>query len=151
MDRRSFLKKSTAVAGTRWSQQIFRPVLARTVHDAEVLSSGAALDTPDSGDTLFYDDFSKLPVGRLSYPVGQLNGAIQEVHYLANRGVPLGPWSNVIGHLDAWLVSDEAGVPYLEQHTVNDLAALMSPALVTGDPEWSDYSVEVKFKPLSLA
>jgi rhamnogalacturonan endolyase len=151
MDRRSFLMKSTAIAGTTWSQQILQPVLARTVHDGEVLSSGAAFESPDSGDTLFYDDFSKFPVGRLSFPVGQLNGAIQEVHYLANRGVPLGPWSNVIIHLDAWVVSDEDGKPYLEQHTVNELAALMHPALVTGDPEWGDYSLEVKMKPLSLA
>src|SRR5262249_12355543 len=40
---------------------------------------------------------------------------------------------------------------YVEQHTVNDLAALMHPALITGDPEWTDYTVEVKLRPLSLA
>jgi len=48
-------------------------------------------------------------------PDGQLNGAIQEYHYLANRGVPLGPWENAICHQDAWIVSDENGKPYLEQ------------------------------------
>ncbi len=100
---------------------------------------------------LFYDDFSKFPASWLSTPVGQLNGAIQEVHYLANRGVPLGQWENVICYLDAWIVSDEDGQSYLEQHTINDQNPLMNPTLVTGDPEWSDYTVEVKMKPLSLA
>jgi rhamnogalacturonan endolyase len=100
---------------------------------------------------LFYDDFSKLPAGWLSSPIGQLNGAIQEVHYFSNRGVPLGPWENVICYLDSWVVSDEDGIPYLEQHTINDQIPLMNPTLITGDREWADYTVEVKMKPLSLA
>ena len=35
---------------------------------------------------LFRDDFSYYPSGWLSSPVGQLNGAIQEYHYLPHRG-----------------------------------------------------------------
>jgi len=100
---------------------------------------------------LFYDDFSRFPPGWLSTPVGQLNGAIQEVHYLPNRGVPLGPWANVICYLDAWVAGDEDGQPYLEQHLINDQAPLMNPTLITGDQDWGDYTVEVKVKPLSLA
>jgi rhamnogalacturonan endolyase len=100
---------------------------------------------------LFYDDFSKLPPGWLSTPIGQLNGAIQEVHYLPNRGVPLGAWANVICYVDAWVTGDEDGQPYLEQHLINDQSPLMNPTLITGDPEWSDYTVEAKVKPLSLA
>ena len=61
---------------------------------------------------LFRDDFSRYPPGLLSAPIGQLNGAIQEYHYLAHRGLPLGPWANAISHLDAWVVSDEDGKPY---------------------------------------
>lgn len=99
---------------------------------------------------LFYDDFSRFPPGWLSQPVGQLNAAIQEYHYLAHRGVPLEPWANAIIHLDAWVVSDEDGKPYLEQHTVNPLARIMNPIFITGDEEWSDYTVEVSVKPLSL-
>ena len=34
---------------------------------------------------------------------------------------------------------------------INDLAARMNPIFVTGDSEWSDYTVEVNVKPLSLA
>ena len=49
------------------------------------------------------------------------------------------------------MVGDEDGKSYLEQHLVNELSALINPLLVTGDPEWSDYTVEVKVRPLSLA
>jgi hypothetical protein len=100
---------------------------------------------------LFRDDFSHFPPGWLSEPVDQLNGAIQEYHYLANRGVPLEPWANAILHQDAWVVSDEDGQPYLEQHLVNPDAILMAPTMIVGDPEWTSYTVEVKVKPLSLA
>ena len=43
------------------------------------------------GADLFRDDFSRFPAGWLTRPLGQLNGAIQEYHYLADRGVALGP------------------------------------------------------------
>src|SRR5262245_22455184 len=105
----------------------------------------------DNNTELFYDDFSKFPPGWLSTPVGQLNGAIQEYHYLAHRGVPLGAWSNAICYLDSWIAGDEDGEAYLEQHLINDQPKLMNPTLVTGDPEWSDYTIEVKIKPLSIA
>jgi hypothetical protein len=100
---------------------------------------------------LFRDGFSRFPPGWLTRPIGQLNAAIQEYHYLPHRGVPLGPWANAICHLDAWAVGDEEGTPYLEQHTVNEQAALMNPLFITGDPEWGDYTVEVAVKPLSLS
>ena len=57
----------------------------------------------------FRDDFSHFPPGWLTSPEGALNGAIQEYHYLPNRSVPLGPWANAIGHLDAWVVGSEKG------------------------------------------
>ena len=101
--------------------------------------------------TLFSDDFSRYPPGWLSSPVGMLNPAIQEYHYLPHRGVSLGPWSNAIAHLDAWVVSDEDGKPYLEQHLTPDARQFSTPLFITGDPEWSDYTVEVRVKPLSLA
>ena len=87
----------------------------------------------------------------MSFPVGELNGAIQEYHYLPHRGVDSRPWENAIIHLDSWVVSDEDGKPYLEQHLYNSQWwELMNPTMVTGDFEWSDYTVEVSVKPLSL-
>ena len=103
------------------------------------------------GGELFRDDFSAFPPGWLTVPVGQLNAAIQEYHYLPHRGVPLGKWANAITHLDAWLAGDEDGQPYLEQHAVNEQSRIMSPLFITGEAEWSDYAVEVNFKPLSTA
>ncbi|HEU0139562.1 MAG TPA: hypothetical protein VFQ79_07625 [Bryobacteraceae bacterium] len=101
---------------------------------------------------LFRDDFSGFPPGWLTYPVGQLNGAIQEYHYLPYRGLPLGPWANTIVHLDAWVVGDEDGENYLEQHLMGSMASqFTNPLFITGDPEWSDYTVSAKVKPLSFA
>jgi hypothetical protein len=100
---------------------------------------------------LFKDDFSKLPPRIFSEPVKQLTNAIQEYHYLPHRGVPLGVWENAICHDDVWTGGDEDGVTYVEQHTVNNLARITNPLLITGDPEWSDYTLEVKVRPLSFA
>ena len=83
---------------------------------------------PADAAVLFRDDFSGFPPGWLTRPVGRLNAAIQEYHYLPHRGVPLGPWANAICHLDAWAVGEEKGKPYLEQYTVNDQARLTSEA-----------------------
>jgi len=107
---------------------------------------------PLAAADLFRDDFSRYPPGWLSSPVGLLNAAIQEYHYLPHRGVPLGPWENVICHLDAWVAGDENGQPYLEQHFVAASAnQFTNPLFMTGDPEWRDYTVELKVKPLSTS
>lgn len=102
---------------------------------------------------LFSDDFSGLPPGILSFPVGELNGAIQEYHYLPHRGVDVRPWRNPIVHLDSWAVGDEDGKSYLEQHQITEDRFLSNllPLFVTGDPEWSAYTLEAKVRPLSLA
>ena len=114
---------------------------------AAILCGASAL----AGADLFLDDFSHFPPGWLTSPVGTLNGAIQEYHYLPDRGIPLGPWANAITHLDAWIVSDEDGKPYLEQQLDPSARQFTNPILITGDPEWDDYTVEVKVKPLALA
>jgi rhamnogalacturonan endolyase len=105
--------------------------------------------TAPAGD-LFRDDFSRFPPGWLSAPVGTLNGAIQEYHYLPHRGVPLSPWFNPFVHQDAWVVSDEDGKPYMEQAVICTRCDWANSMLITGDGEWSGYAVEVKAKPLSL-
>ena len=100
---------------------------------------------------LFRDDFSRFPPGWLTSPVGTLNAAIQEYHYLPDRGVPLGPWENAISHLDSWVAGDENGKPYLEEHLDSTARQFTEPIMMTGDAEWDDYTVEVKVKPLALA
>ena len=100
---------------------------------------------------LFADDFTRFKPGVLSAPIGLLNGAIQEYHYIEHRGVPTHPWRNPIVHLDSWAAGDETeGGPYLEQHLVNQEPERVTPLFVTGDPEWRDYRVDVSVKPLSL-
>lgn len=103
------------------------------------------------GGELFRDDFSKLPPGWLSKPVGLLNGAIQEYHYLPHRGVPTQPWYNPITHNDSWIAGDEDGKAYIEQHLVHDQPDRWQPLFVTGDPLWTSYTVSAKVRPLSLS
>jgi rhamnogalacturonan endolyase len=112
------------------------------------LVSGAGAGSSDRVD-LFVDDFSRFPSGMLSAPIGLLNGAIQEYHYIEHRGVPTGPWRNPLVHLDTWAAGDDSDGPYLEQHTINT-DARFNPLFVTGDPEWRDYTVEASVRPLSL-
>lgn len=109
--------------------------------------------SPAQTVTLFSEDFSGFPTGVLSFPVGELNGAIQEYHYLPHRGVDVRPWRNPIVHLDSWAVGDEDDKSYLEQHQITEDRFLsnMLPLFVTGDPEWSSYTLEAKVRPLSLA
>ena len=99
---------------------------------------------------LFRDDFSHFPPGWLTNPVGMLNAAIQEYHYLPNRGVPLGKWENAICHLDAWIAGDEDGKSYLEQQLTPDSNQFQKAIFLTGDEEWRDYTVEALVKPLAL-
>ncbi len=104
---------------------------------------------------LLEDDFSRFSPGLLSAPIGQLNPAIQEYHYLADRGVPLAPWANAIGYLDAWAAGDEDDRPYVEQHLSPDHRwmepRLFCPLFITGEPEWQDDTVEASVRPLSLS
>ena len=103
-----------------------------------------------AGADLFRDDFSRFPPGPLSQPVGELNAAIQEYHYLAHRGVDTRPWFNPIVHQDSWVVGDESGRAFLEQHTLTDRPEWFNAMMITGDAEWTGYTISAKVKPLSL-
>lgn len=155
MDRRNFLYKGTMIAGFEASKALWQQPAPAANNGADPVKPsvqvGVSSSTGSSGDVILREDFSKFPAGWLSSPVGQLNGAIQEVHHLSNRGVSLEPWANAIVHSDAWVVSDEDSRPYLEQQLVNATPKLMSPIFLTGDSTWSDYTVEVRMRPLSLA
>jgi hypothetical protein len=119
------------------------------VSQASAPGAGTGGQRPAEEVELFADDFSRFPPGHLSAPLGQLNGAIQEYHYIEHRGVRTHPWRNPIVHLDSWAAGDEGGAPYLEQHLIND-DLRFAPLFVTGDTEWRDYRVEASVRPLSL-
>ncbi len=114
-----------------------------------------AQDSFQQAVTLFEDDFSRYPPGPLTAPLGKLNGAIQEYHYLPHRGVELSPWANAICHIDAWVAGEQDGRPYLEQHLAPNhqdmVPKLFAPLFITGEPEWHDYTVEVSMCPLSTS
>ncbi|MFB3924253.1 MAG: hypothetical protein ACE145_21235 [Terriglobia bacterium] len=157
MHRRSFLKRGWAAAGAAVSI-VFASAKAKSAGAQDEISMlldsqdlGAEASTTQSADILFSDDFSGFPTGWLSRPLRDAKASIQAYHYLSDRGVPLGPWANAICQLDSWIVGDEEGKSYLEQHMVNDPSAGVSPLFITGDAEWSDYTVEVNVKPLSFA
>src|SRR6202040_166541 len=59
-------------------------------------------------------------------------------------------WESPISHLDSWMVSDEQGKSYLEQKMAPGGSQWTPPLFITGNPEWGDYAVEVKVKPLAL-
>ncbi|MCL4843515.1 MAG: hypothetical protein KJZ79_16830 [Bryobacteraceae bacterium] len=107
------------------------------------------LTAPVWSADLFRDDFTRLPPGWLSRPMGQLNAAIQEYHYVARRGADTGPWANPIVHLDAWVVGEEDGRAFLEQHLMVDRPQWFNALMITGDEEWSGYTLEARVKPLS--
>ena len=52
---------------------------------AAILAASSPVFVQDTVQ-LFADDFSRFPPGMLSAPIGQLNGAIQEYHYIEHRG-----------------------------------------------------------------
>ncbi|MDZ4797292.1 MAG: hypothetical protein SGI92_03955 [Bryobacteraceae bacterium] len=115
-----------------------------------ILLCAAAAVRAQAGE-LFRSDFSALPPGLLSAPVGQLNGAVQEYHYLPYRGVATAPWYNPISHHDGWVAGDEDGKTYVEQHLIHDQPMRFQPLFVTGDPLWTSYTVSARVKPLSTS
>src|SRR3954451_3756810 len=145
--RRHYLGGGERPSG-RTSMRRFPALTAALVIIAGLLGDGVR-----AGDVeLFRDDFARYPAGPLTAPIGKLNAAVQEYHYLPHRGVPLGPWANAICHLDAWAAGRENGKPYLEQllsagrDRLNP--KLFAALFVTGEPEWADYAVEVSVQPL---
>lgn len=98
---------------------------------------------------LFRDDFSQFPAGWVWYPVDQQGTAIQENHWIASRALPHGAWSNGVVDHDSWLASSEDGKPYMQQQLFHPPHHVYE-VLITGDPEWGDYTVEAMVKPLSL-
>jgi hypothetical protein len=61
-----------------------------------------------SGTALLRDDFSRLPVGWLTYPYATQGPAIQENQWIDARARKFGQWSNGVADQDAWMISTEA-------------------------------------------
>src|ERR1700744_188832 len=122
---------------------------------AYLMPSALAFSSQDGnaarGTLLLQDDFSKLPSGWLTYPVGVQGPAIQENQWVDSRARPFGVWSNGVADQDAWLVSTEGatGKFYMMQgwsHPPHGVSAV----LVAGEDEWADYTYEALVQPLAL-
>ena len=101
--------------------------------------------------SMFRDDFSKLPPGWLSKPVGLLNGAIQEYHYLPHRGVPHASLVQP-DHAQRLVGRGRRGRQDRTSNStcVHDQPERWQPLFVTGDPEWTGYTVSVQ-RPAAVA
>ena len=125
-------------------------VPAFAITASALIESAIAQDAPASDSVLLHDDFSKLPAGWLTLPVGVQNTAIQENHWIDARAHAFGAWSNGVADQDAWLVSTEAatGKSYMMQHwshPPNDVRAV----LIAGEEEWTGYSYQAMVRPLA--
>ncbi len=103
-----------------------------------------------STTVLANETFQDLPTGFFSNPTTPL----YEYHYVKtdrNRG----RWEDAVilgGTWGAryWLVDEENGNRFIEQTIWNEKTReWASPMVVTGDPEWADYTVEARVRPLS--
>ena len=120
-----------------------------------MMTSGLSLDSnaeaaADGGTVLLRDDFSKLPAGWLTYPVGVQNTAIQENQWIDARAHKFGAWSNAVADQDAWLVSSGSG----DRQAIHDAAlvasAAVSAVLIAGEDEWADYTYQALVRPLAF-
>jgi hypothetical protein len=105
-----------------------------------------------SGTALLRDDFSRLPVGWLTYPYATQGPAIQENQWIDARARKFGQWSNGVADQDAWMISTEAATRksyamMLLDHPPHGVSAV----LVAGEDEWADYDYEALVKPLSFS
>lgn len=94
------------------------------------------------------ESFEDLPLGFFSSAATPLF----EYHYTPPAR-PLGRWEDAVimnGRDRCWLVAEEDGNHVMEQTVWNENGRKWtSPMVVTGDPEWSDYTVEARVRPLS--
>ena len=124
------------------------PAIA-TSSSALLVAAGQSILPP--GAVLLRDDFSRLPAGWLTFPVGVMNSAIQENQWIDAREHPFGAWSNAVADQDAWLVSTEAstGKAFIMQHWYHPPHSVRA-VLIAGENEWADYNLQALVKPLSF-
>ena len=129
---------------------LFMKYMSRAAVLAAVELIGLAL-SPLYGADLFHDDFSHFP----NWPLDRAPR-----HYeRCDPGIPLPGQSRCAArplgerHLPYRFLVDrnDSGKPYLEQSLAPDARQFTNPILLTGDPEWSNYTVEVNMQPLATA
>lgn len=102
-----------------------------------------------SATVLAHETFEDLPVGFFSNPATPL----YEYHYVRTERYR-GRWGDAVIMSGSsggryWLVAEEDGNRFMEQTIWNERGAWTSPMVVTGDPEWADYTVEARVRPLA--
>lgn len=119
-----------------------------------LLSAAAALQQRDTSTVVLAEEtFEDLPMGFFSLPVTPL----YEYHYVRPER-RRGRWEDAVimgGTPGAryWLV-DAENDRFMEhnrfmEQTIWNARKWSSPMLVTGDPEWADYTVEARVRPLA--
>ena len=97
---------------------------------------------------LFHTDFSTLPPGHFAQYDSK---AFPEYHYVPLKF--MGPWELVNNRTpDEWYVFELDGarvLSYMGENSTVWTHDYIYPILVTGDPLWGDYTLEVKLTPLS--
>ncbi len=104
---------------------------------------------PAQDITILLDEFDTLPSG----PLSKVLWARAEYHYLP-ESAPKGPWSitcysSSIGSQRAWKVIEHAGRHALLQTYTPRSRKHIHPMVVSGDPLWQNYRLDVHFAPLS--
>jgi rhamnogalacturonan endolyase len=112
-----------------------------------LLLFGPALARAQQPAVLANETFEDFPVGWFSVAATPL----YEYHYLKPPGYR-GRWEDAVimnGRDRYWLIDQENGNKFMEQTLANESKKGASPIVITGDPEWADYTVEVKVRPLA--
>jgi hypothetical protein len=92
------------------------------------------------------ETFREFPLGLFPHNYG----AWGEYHYWpieGYRGAWYEPTNSVYWAYPRWMVMESDGDHWMVQHGFSEDSR---PLLVTGDPDWKDYSVTCRLQPLSL-
>lgn len=114
-------------------------------------SASSATAAASGNGSLLKDDFSGLRSGWLTFPFATQGPAIQENQWINERAHPFGVWFNGVANQDAWMVATESETekPYMMMLLSHPQSGAYA-ALVAGEPEWKDYTVEVDVRPLAF-
>jgi len=115
---------------------------------ALILLTAAAGRQGERVVSLAEESFEDLPLGFFSSPPTPL----YEYHYLPAERYR-GRWEDAVIMTGRdgryWLVAEEDGNRLMEHTIWNENRAWTNPILVTGDPEWADYTIEARVRPLA--